>query len=147
MQVRTATNADAEALAGLFTAFSKPHTGRVVTPAQILARLAACARLETTLIAEHDGVVAGFACLRVVPAMGSDEPVAELTDLFVAEPYRRRGIARALLQEAHALALARGASEVILHTGFDDRVAQSCYRALGYAEWALAMRRPLDSGA
>jgi hypothetical protein len=75
MHIRAVTSADAEALATLFTAFSQPYSGRSVTPAQILAWLAACASIETTLLAKLDGVVAGFACLRVVPAMGSDEPV------------------------------------------------------------------------
>jgi ribosomal protein S18 acetylase RimI-like enzyme len=143
MQTRIATADDAAALAQLITAFNIPYPGIPVTTAQAAARLAACQGFETTVLAEIDGQVAGFACLRLVPYMSGDEPYAELTDLFVAEGFRRRGVARALMAHIEQMASAGGASEVILLTGHDNDGAQAFYRALGYQDYALALRRDI----
>ena len=82
-----------------------------------------------------------FACLRLVPHLQGDEPYAELTDIYVEAPFRRQGVARALIAQVEAAAQAAGASEVVLITGFDNLGAQAAYRASGYAYWALAMRK------
>jgi GNAT superfamily N-acetyltransferase len=96
MHIRRAVMSDAAALAQLIEAFNSDHLPIVVTPAQAAARLAATAGLETTFVADAGGTLAGFACLRLVPYMSGDEPYAELTDLFVAAPFRRQGVARGL---------------------------------------------------
>jgi ribosomal protein S18 acetylase RimI-like enzyme len=141
MNTRIATLDDAVALAELITAFNSPFPGLPVTPEQTVARLAACGGVETTVLAELDGQIAGFACLRLVPFMSGDGPYAELTDLFVATSFRRRGVARALMAHVERLAREGGAVELILLTGFDNAGAQAFYRALGYGDYALAMRR------
>jgi ribosomal protein S18 acetylase RimI-like enzyme len=141
MSTRLATLDDAVALAELITAFNTPYPGIPVTAAQAAARLAACRGVETTILAEVDGQAAGFACLRLVPYMSGDEPYAELTDLFVAEGFRRRGVARALMAHVERLAREGGATDLILLTGHDNDGAQAFYRALGYGDYALAMRR------
>jgi len=43
-----------------------------------------------------------------------------------------------------ALALGRGATELVLLTGLNNQEAQAFYRGLGYREAALAMDRPLN---
>jgi ribosomal protein S18 acetylase RimI-like enzyme len=143
MNTRIATLDDAEALAKLITAFNSPFPGLPVTREQTAARLAACQDVETTVLAELDGRIAGFACLRLVPFMSGDGPYAELTDLFVAAGFRRRGVARALMAHVERLARQGGADELVLLTGFDNAEAQAFYRALGYGDYALAMRRRL----
>jgi len=141
MHTRIATLDDATALAGLITAFNIPYPGKPVTAAQATARLSACQGFETTVLAEIDGQVVGFACLRLVPYMSGDEPYAELTDLFVDAGFRRRGVARALMAHIEQLARAGGATDMILMTGHDDDGAQAFYRALGYQDYSLALRR------
>jgi ribosomal protein S18 acetylase RimI-like enzyme len=141
MNIRDATLSDAAALARLIEEFNSDHDPIVVTPEQAAVRLAATAGVETTLVAEVGGQLAGFACLRLVPYMSDDEPYAELTDLFVAAPFRRRGVARALIERAEQLAHDGGAAEVIILTGHDNAAAQALYRSLGYGDYAIALKR------
>lgn len=47
------------------------------------------------------------------------------------------------MQAAEELARSQGAPAVYLLTGFRNETAQAFYRSLGYADYALAMRRRL----
>jgi ribosomal protein S18 acetylase RimI-like enzyme len=143
MIIRHATASDAAALARLIEQFNSDHNPIVVTPAQVAARLAATLGVETTFVAEVEGRAAGFACLRLVPYMSGDEPYAELTDLFVAPPFRRRGLGRALIERVERAAREGGAAEVIILTGHDNAAAQALYRSLGYGDYAIALKRPV----
>ena len=67
------------------------------TPEQVAARMLACQSVLTTFLGEIDGQPVGFACLRLVPHIQGDEPYAELTDIYVDAPFRRHGVARALI--------------------------------------------------
>jgi GNAT superfamily N-acetyltransferase len=135
--VRQATPDDATELARLLGLFD--HIG--ATPKQVAARMLACRSVLTTYLGEMDGRPVGFACLRLVPHIQGDEPYAELTDIYVEAPWRRHGVARALIARVEAAARASGASEVVIITGFDNEGAQAAYRAAGYTDWALAMRK------
>lgn len=137
--LRLATPDDAPVLAPLLDHFD--HAG--ATPEQVAARMRACQNVLTIFLGEFDGEPVGFACLRLVPHVQGDEPYAELTDIFVEPPFRRRGVARALLTHIEAAAQAAGASEIVLITGFENEHAQFAYRAAGYTDWALAMKKPL----
>ena len=139
MEVRQATPDDAAELARLLDRFD----GLGATPEQVAARMVACQGVLTTFLGEVDGEPVGFACLRLVPHLQGDEPYAELTDIFVEPPFRRRGVASALLAHVEAAARSAGATEVVLTTDFDNETAQSAYHATGYADWALAMRKRL----
>jgi GNAT superfamily N-acetyltransferase len=55
-----------------------------------------------------------------------------LYDLFVAPESRKLGVARMLLEQARALALSSGASEVSLATAVDNRAAQHAYERMGW---------------
>ena len=92
-------------------------------------------------IGELDEQPVGFACLRLIPHLQGDEPYAELTDIYVDAPFRRQGVARALIAHVEAMARARGARGLVIITGFDNDGAQAAYRASGYADWALAMEK------
>jgi GNAT superfamily N-acetyltransferase len=61
--------------------------------------------------------------------------------LYLDAPFRRQGVARALIAQVETTTRAAGASEVVVITGFDNAGAQATYRASGYANWALAMRK------
>jgi len=135
--VRQATPDDAPALAVMLNRFD----GIGATPAQVAARMLACQSVLTTLLGEMDGQPVGFACLRLVPHLQGDEPYAELTDIYVDAPFRRQGVARALIARVEAAAQAAGAREMVIITDFANEGARAVYGAVGYADWALVMRK------
>jgi ribosomal protein S18 acetylase RimI-like enzyme len=139
MIIRLATPADAGELARMNAAFN----GVFDSAAQIAARLAACADIETAILAELDGQVGGFACVRVVPCVLYAEPYAELTELYVEPALRRRGLGRALIAYAEQLARERGAAELLIMTGTSNLAAQALYRAVGYDTYAVALTRKM----
>jgi GNAT superfamily N-acetyltransferase len=137
--VREATPDDGPVLAELIGEFNGPQgEGR-----ETAARLAACAGLEVALLACTSAGTVGFACLRVTPAIGTREPHALLTELYVREPFRRYGVGRALLQAAEALALKQGATHLYLFTGQQNQTAQAFYDRHGYELVGPTLRRPL----
>ena len=137
LTVRQATPDDATELARLLNLFD--HMG--ATPEQVAGRMLACQNVLTTFIGILDGQPVGFACLRLIPHLQGDEPYAELTDIYVDAPFRRRGVARALIAHVEVMARAAGAGGLVIITDFDNEGAQAAYRASGYANWALAMRK------
>jgi GNAT superfamily N-acetyltransferase len=137
LSVREATPDDALELARMLNIFD----GMGATADEVAARMRACRHVLTTFLGELDGQPVGFACLRLIPHLQGDEPYAELTDIYVDEPWRRHGVARALIARVEAVARAAGASEVVVITGFDNDRAQAAYRASGYVDWALAMQK------
>jgi GNAT superfamily N-acetyltransferase len=140
MIIRLATPADAGDLARMNAAFN----GVSDSAAQLAGRLAACAEIETALVAELDGQVGGFACVRVVPCVLYAAPYAELTELYVEPAFRRRGVGRALIARAEQLARARGADDLIIMTGVGNAAAQALYRAAGYDTYAVALNRKVS---
>lgn len=93
------------------------------------------------LIAWWEGEPAGFVGVGLHDD-ASPDVVAEsrghamVSDLFVEEPYRRRGIARALMVALEEVVRRAGLPGVILDTGTDDyfAAARHLYRSLGYAD-------------
>ncbi len=137
VRVREATLADSDVLAELIALFNGPS----VRPERTLERMTACAGLERALLAEVDGLVVGFACVGVVPALADDYPHASLTELYVRPDWRRRGVGRQLVKSAEGYAETAAAEHLVLLTGLGNDEAQAFYRALGYDGWAVAMRK------
>lgn len=130
MEIRLATAADAPALAWLNAAFN----GVQISPERMAEQIVRCSGIESALIAYHDDRAVGFACLRLIPWLCYDVMYAELTELFVVEAFRRRGVASALVAHAEQLARAAGAAELRILTGRDNLAAQAFYQALGYED-------------
>lgn len=135
--LRDLRDGDAEALSELITDFTRLTT----TPAQIHKRLARSRGIEHPILAEFDGKVVGFASLRLLNYLGEDAPYAEISELFVLEHYRRRGIARALMTELEVRARAAGASCLAVLTAADNDTAVALYRALGFQEFSIALQK------
>jgi ribosomal protein S18 acetylase RimI-like enzyme len=138
-EIRLATADDTAALAELIAEFNGPQGDEDETA----ARLTACDGLEVALIARGGSEVAGFACLRVTPAIGSRDWHALLTELYVRAPFRRQGVARALVQQAEALAHQQGATELFLLTGRKNTTAQAFYEQLGFESRFITYQKPL----
>jgi GNAT superfamily N-acetyltransferase len=137
--VRPARPEDAPALSELIAEFNGPQGDAGETA----ARLVACEGLEVALIAWTPSGAAGFACLRVTPAIGSREPHALLTELYVRAAHRRRGVAGALVRAAEALTLDQGAGALYLFTGRQNVGAQAFYERLGFESRSIVYQKPL----
>ncbi len=137
LHIREATLADAAVLSELIAEFN----GASVRRDRTIERMTACAEFERALVADVQGSTAGFACLRIVPAMADDRPHASLIELYVRPEWRRRGVGRRLLESAETYARSAGAAQLVLLTGLGNAEAQAFYRTLGYDAWALAMRK------
>ena len=133
---RLATSADAAELARLMQLFDNPPR----SPQQ-QAELMHNAPHERAILAEWDGAIVGFLCISFTHMIAQPQPFANISDLFVEMVYRRRGIAKALVQHAECLAHELGASGLWLITGFNNVEAQALYRSFGFTDWALAMKR------
>lgn len=64
--------------------------------------------------------------------------------LYVDPDYRRRGIATALLEEAHTWAAQRGDTQISLQVYHDNQPALNLYRNLGYRPTAVTLSKPLQ---
>jgi ribosomal protein S18 acetylase RimI-like enzyme len=139
IEVRVATADDALVLSELNAEFNGPQADAE----EMAARLSACEGLEVALIAWTPSGAAGFACLRVTPAIGSREPHALLTELYVRSAFRRRGVAGALMREAEARALRQGADALYLFTGRENVGAQAFYERVGYENRSIVYQKRL----
>jgi GNAT superfamily N-acetyltransferase len=139
--VRPAAPGDAPALHALNVAFNDVRA----TPSYIAAALAAEAQTERLFVAELDGEVVGMVGLRLLPCVLDPEPYAELTELYVAERARRRGVGRALVGAVEQAARAGGASRLVLLTAWRNGTAHQFYHALGYQLYTVTMLRELGA--
>jgi ribosomal protein S18 acetylase RimI-like enzyme len=114
------------------------------TQEQIAAAIAVQWQGERAFVAEQDGAVVGYACLRVLPNLFDAIPYAELSELYVAAAHRRSGIGRALLRHVEAEAQARGATQLVLLTAWRNTKAHTFYQSLGYSLYTITMRRSLE---
>lgn len=83
------------------------------------------------LVGIVDGDLAGFLVADVSP--GFPGPQAHLKDLAVAPPYRRQGVAKALLRQALARLSAAGAVQITLEVRLNNEPAQALYREAGFS--------------
>ncbi|WP_284617277.1 GNAT family N-acetyltransferase [Aquabacterium humicola] len=79
------------------------------------------------LARDADGRALACGALRPI-----DEHTAELRRMFVTRGERRRGLARAVLQQLEAAAPALGYRTLRLETGFRQRPAMALYQACGW---------------
>jgi ribosomal protein S18 acetylase RimI-like enzyme len=133
--IRRATPDDLDALAPLFDAYRRFYVqpGDVERARTFLAERMA-GNESTVLIAERDGVAAGFTQLYPIFSSVRTARTWLLNDLFVAEHARRHGVARALLDAAAAFAREQGAVGLSLETMADNAPARALYRAAGWSE-------------
>jgi ribosomal-protein-alanine N-acetyltransferase len=123
VNVRPATEADIEAIA----ASELNNLGADAWSEGLVAEGVA-GRLPTVhyLVAESDALVVGHAVASLVAHVG------ELQRIAVAEPWRRGGVASALLDEVVALAVRSGVDRLLLEVREDNASALGFYAARGF---------------
>jgi len=139
--IREATPSDLDDLARLNAIFNDSKE----TAERIALRLASPARVEIPIIAEIKNQIVGFAGLRIVPYLFYEGVHAELTELFVEESHRRKGIGKALVEYAEQMAKDSDAEELILHTDQDNQGGRNFYTMLGYQEWEIVLGKSLEA--
>jgi len=82
--------------------------------------------LYTFFVARREGGVVGFGCVKHA---GTE---AEIDDIAVAEPFRRQGVASALLNALLDEARSRGAGQVFLEVGALNAPAVALYQKHGF---------------
>lgn len=133
MQVRESGLADVEVLAALHAdCFEDCWSAQSMI--EVISSPGVCAWISVvTPAGSNDLVPVGFAIARVA----ADE--AELLSIGVSAPFRRHGVASALLDEVIHRAAARGARRLFLEVAEDNQPAQSLYGNHGFS---MVGRRP-----
>jgi ribosomal protein S18 acetylase RimI-like enzyme len=83
-------------------------------------------------VARDNERIVGFTQLYPSFSSVSMKTVWILNDLFVAEAYRNRGVAKSLMVAAANFAKETAAVRIVLSTQVANLAAQSLYRSLGY---------------
>ncbi|OGT28604.1 MAG: hypothetical protein A2Z17_03720 [Gammaproteobacteria bacterium RBG_16_66_13] len=91
---------------------------------------------------ELDGEVVGRLWLSTDPKLGAR--VGFIYDLFVAEPFRRRGIGKQAMSLMEKEALRLGLDGLALHVFGHNAAARSFYEQLGYTITNINMSKPLS---
>ncbi len=142
-RIRRAMPDDADALAGVihrlggFRAFEgvDEHAVRVAVRANLAATLAGGG--STLLVAEDDDGVFGWAQAHWLHDLFMPGPEGYLTELFIAETHRARGVGTELHDLLVAEARERGAYRMTLLNGkHRDSYARGYYTARGWEERA-----------
>lgn len=133
--VSRATHDDLDALAALFDGYRVFYS----QPSDLaLARAFIAERLRrdesVIFIARDAGSSEALGFTQLYPMFSSvaARRIWVLNDLFVAATARKRGVARALMDQARDFAAEAGALRLILETAEDNHAAQVLYESLGY---------------
>lgn len=135
LTVRPAETADADAVFALLRGFAVSYKpDRRAFDANLPELLAG--DHQALLVAVEDGRVAGYAMASAPLTLYANGPVAELLELVVDKPLRRRGIGRVLVEAVMTWARERSCAELNVPT----RRAGDYYRRLGFEETAAYYR-------
>jgi ribosomal protein S18 acetylase RimI-like enzyme len=135
--ISIATIDDAPAIAKLNLLFNEVDESAEA----IATRMDDPACVETVILAKVADEAVGFALVRVVPSVLYSTPHAELTELYVMEEFRQRGIASDLIAFAEKVAVQKGARNILVQTGDDNEHALALYKKFGYEEYDLTLKK------
>ena len=140
MTIRRATDADAETIAALFT-----DEGYPAGPSDIVERLTRFASDHSqVLVAEHEGALHGFVAIHAMPRFEHDDRIVRILALVVDAGARERGVGRALMAAAEAVATELGAAFIEITAGHHRPEARRLYESAGYdASVAAYLRKKL----
>lgn len=140
--IRPALSSDAESISVILRELGWFHNinkeSSTVTEARILSHLQLCSRDNShiVLVAENQsGEVVGYIAVHWLPYLILPGPEGFISELFVRESYRGRGIGHKLLAAVKEQAIARGCSRLMLLNRRDrESYKRGFYQKLGYNE-------------
>jgi ribosomal protein S18 acetylase RimI-like enzyme len=87
---------------------------------------------EIVCVAADGDRLAGFCCGQIMKSMCYSYQFAEITELYVMDEYRRRGIGRQLLRRTENELSKHGVRHLHILTGSENHIAQALYHSYGY---------------
>lgn len=152
--VRAASHRDLDRVTELWTALGEHHAAlepvfalRRGGAAQARRILEAQLADPDTAILVHDdaGALAGLCIVRVAraPEIQVERCRGEITDLYVREAARRRGIGRTLAAAGAAWAHGRGATRIEVRVAAANPAARAFWQASGFAPFVDVLHRHL----
>lgn len=89
---------------------------------------------EVIIVDEQDNDLTGFICLQIKTSFCYEKSLVEITELYIKEEYRNKGIAKSLLRFAEKHCKEKlNINKVELITNKANINAQSLYKKSGYA--------------
>jgi ribosomal protein S18 acetylase RimI-like enzyme len=131
--VRRATPADAAVIGRLLHDFNTEYDDPTPGPDRLAGRIRELLAGGDTAVLLAGAGPDGLAVLRFRPALWSEALECYLAELYVAPPVRGRGLGRALMNAAMALARDEGADHMDLGTAETDVAARALYESLGFS--------------
>ena len=135
VKIRRARPADAPALVQMAEALNR-YEGKPPTPLTaegLKQRMFGRRRMLSCLVAELDGAIVGFAAYQPSFDMETGSSGLYMSDLFVEDAARRRGVGRKLMEWLAREALRRGGAWLGWGVMTKNLEAQAFYRAVGGA--------------
>lgn len=130
--VRPAGPDDAEAVGRLLHDFNTEYEDPTPGPEALARRVRELVAGDDTRVLLAGPGPDGLAVLRLRPSLWSAARECYLAELYVVPALRGRGIGRALLEAAIALAREEGADHMDLGTSEDDVAARKLYERCGF---------------
>lgn len=134
MEIRSATADDAELLAGMNQRLIWDEGHRsLMTLGELRERMRGWLEGEyRVLILQVDGTAAGYVLFREEPEW------IYVRQLFVEEPYRRRGVGRSAVR--HLVGLCSGkVPRLRIDVLVGNKIAQAFWRSVGFADYCITM--------
>jgi ribosomal protein S18 acetylase RimI-like enzyme len=130
--IRRADGDDAGVIARLLHDFNREYGEPTPKPDALAARIRLLLDGGDTAVLLAGEPPCAVAVLRFRLAIWSPGRECYLAELYVTPARRGRGIGRAVMERAMALAREEGADTMDLGTGEDDTVARALYESLGF---------------
>ena len=138
MKVRPAEPHDADAVLALMEGLTRPAVAGDPEPQREVFLAHLDHEDALVFVAELDGQVAGAVSFWIQPRLNWTTPQAWIPDLYVDPAFRRRGLARALLDACAEEARRRGCHRLVLESGDHRAEAHQLYESYGFEHYARA---------
>ena len=96
---------------------------------------------ELTYIARYNNEAVGFICGQLYSSICYTSKQGEITELYVKEAFRRKGIATMLMKHLENELIKNNVHEIKLITNFKNQIAQGLYKKCGYTDRDLALSK------
>lgn len=141
IEIRSATDADADALAGLLADLGYPVGARDLPARLARFRTSSSGRV---LVATLDGVVVGFAAVEMTCPIHQPTPVAHISAFAVRRASRRQGVGRALLAAVDEEARREGCGRMVVTSAERRAEAHAFYLATGWTQTGRHFAKPVS---